>query len=97
MLGRGGGNDLSSTSICPVSKLWMNLVWYKIGPLRGGSSGASVRGPESQERVSESLKFPMDLAIDVLFWYFQQWKCSYLPRHEGQIFDNFKIFLSISH
>jgi hypothetical protein len=27
----------------------------------------------------------------------KQWKCSHLPRHEGQIFDNFKIFLSISH
>jgi hypothetical protein len=25
----------------------------------------------------------------------KQWKCSYLPRHEGQIFYNFKIFLSI--
>jgi hypothetical protein len=30
-------------------------------------SGASVRGPESQERARESLKCPMDLAIDVLF------------------------------
>jgi hypothetical protein len=27
----------------------------------------------------------------------KQWRCSYLLRHEGQIFDNFKIFLSISH
>jgi hypothetical protein len=44
-------------------------VWYKVGPLRGGSSGASVRGPESQERARESLKCPMDLVIDVLFWF----------------------------
>jgi hypothetical protein len=25
----------------------------------------------------------------------KQWRCSYLLRHEGQILDNFKIFLSI--
>jgi hypothetical protein len=44
-----------------------NLVWYKVGSLRGGSSGASVRGPESQERARESLKCPIDLTNDVLF------------------------------
>jgi hypothetical protein len=93
--------------------------------LRGGSSSASVRGPESQERARESLKCPMDfiLICSLFLGYFQlkstrmtgylpwdwwifteilkwtctkQWKCSYLPRHEGQIFDNFKIFLSIA-
>jgi len=46
-----------------------NLVWYKAGPLRGGSSGASVLGPESHERTHESLRCPMDLAIAVLFWF----------------------------
>jgi hypothetical protein len=34
--------------------------------------------------------------IEILKWTCtKQWKCSYLPRHEEHIFDNFKIFLSI--
>jgi hypothetical protein len=36
---------------------------------RGVHPVASVRGPENQERARESLKCPMDLAIDVLFWF----------------------------
>ena len=38
-----------------------------------GSVGTSVRGPESQEGACESLKGPIVLTIDVLFWfwYFQ--------------------------
>jgi len=35
--------------------------------MRGGSVGTSVRGPESQEGVCESLKGIIALAIDVLF------------------------------
>ena len=37
------------------------------GPMRGGSTCTSVRGPESQEGTRESLKPPIALAIDVLF------------------------------
>jgi len=37
------------------------------GPMRGGSAGTSVQGPESQEGACESLKGPISLAIDVLF------------------------------
>ena len=41
---------------------------------------------------------PWDWCIftEILKWTCtKQWRCSYLLRHEGQIFDNFKIFLSI--
>ena len=41
---------------------------------------------------------PMDwcIFIEVLKWTCtNQWRCSYRLRHEGQIFDNFKKFLSI--
>ena len=37
-------------------------MWYKVGPLGEGSSGASVRGAESQERARESLKCPHGLS-----------------------------------
>jgi len=48
------------------------------GPMREGFSRYIVWGPESQERACESLKGPISLAIDVLFFvflhfqYFQQ-------------------------
>ena len=39
-------------------------------PVReGGSAVASVRGLESQEGACESLKGPVALAIDILFWF----------------------------
>ena len=38
--------------------------------MRGGSVGASVRGPESQEGACESLKGPIAQAIDVFFGCF---------------------------
>jgi hypothetical protein len=41
---------------------------------------------------------PLDWCIfsEILKWTFtKQWRCSYLLRHEGQILDNFKKFLSI--
>jgi hypothetical protein len=38
----------------------------------------------------------MHILIEILKWTCtKQWKCSYLLRHEGQILDNFKKFLSI--
>ena len=37
------------------------------GLWEGGSTGTSVRGQESQEGASESMKGPIALAIDVLF------------------------------
>jgi len=36
--------------------------------MRGGSAGTSVRGPESQNGACESLKGPIALAIDILFY-----------------------------
>ena len=38
----------------------------------------------------------MHILTAILKWTCtQQWRCSYLLRHEGQILDNFKKFLSI--
>ena len=44
-------------------------VWGA-GPMRGGSASTSVRGTESQEGARESLKGPIALVNDVLFWCF---------------------------
>ena len=43
------------------------------GPIRGGSVDTSVRRPENQEGVSESLKGPIALVIDVLILSFFSW------------------------
>jgi hypothetical protein len=38
----------------------------------------------------------MHILIEILKWTCtKQWRCSYLLKHEGQILDNFKKFLSI--
>jgi hypothetical protein len=38
----------------------------------------------------------MHILTEILKWTCtKQWRCSYLLRHEGQILDNFRIFLSI--
>ena len=43
---------------CNMQDLW-----------EGGSTGTSVRDPESQECAHESLKGPIAFVIDVLFWF----------------------------
>jgi hypothetical protein len=40
------------------------------GPMRGVLAGTSVKGPESQEGVCESLMGPIFLAVHVLFRFF---------------------------
>ena len=55
----------------------MSLIWILVylescdqGLWEEGSVGTSVRGPESQEGACESLKGPIALVIDILFWIF---------------------------
>ena len=47
-------------------------------------------------RTTGYLLWDWCIFTEILKWTCtKQWKCSYLPRQEGHIFDNFKIFLSI--
>ena len=50
----------------------------------GDSAGTSVWGPESKEGDRESLKGPIALAINVLFWFFFFFFCG--------IFNYFSLF-----
>jgi hypothetical protein len=53
-----------------------------------------VRSTMKNDRLS-SLGL-MHILTEILRWTStKQWRCSYLLRHEGQILDNFKKFLSI--
>ena len=53
-----------------------------------------VRSTMKNDRLS-SLEL-MHILTEILKWTCtQQWRCSYLLRHEGQILDNLKKFLSI--
>jgi transposase len=50
----------------------------------------------SQERSRLSSLGLMHILTEILKWTCtKQWRCSYLLRHEGQILNNFKKFLSI--
>jgi len=47
-------------------------------------------------RMTDYLPLDWCILTEILKWTCtKQWRCSYLLRHEGQICDNFKIFLSI--
>ena len=60
-------NEWEKGILCTVFKIhFLQLT----GPIRGGSVSTLVRGPDSQEGTCESLKGPIALAIDVLFWFF---------------------------
>ena len=53
-----------------------------------------VRSTMKNDRLSSSLDWC--IFIEILKWTCtKHWRCSYLLRHEGQILDNFKKFLSI--
>ena len=50
-----------------------------------------------QWRMTGYLSLDWCIFIEILKWTCtKQWRCSYLLRHEGQILDNFKKFLSIT-
>ena len=47
-------------------------------------------------RMTGYISLDCCIFTEILKWtWSKQWRCSYLLRHEGQIFDNFKKFLSI--
>jgi hypothetical protein len=49
-------------------------MYVQSGPMRGGSSGTSVRVPESQEGARESLKSPIALATEVWVFFLLFWE-----------------------
>ena len=66
----------------PAQELYSNADYDKIqGLWEGVSAGTSDRVPRSQGGASESLKGPIALSIDLLFWFFS----SFL----GSIFNYF--------
>jgi hypothetical protein len=50
--------------------LFKRRLWQDPGPMRGGFSRYIEPGPRSQGGAHESLKGPIALSIDVLFWFY---------------------------